>query len=466
MDGKKIRIGVLGCSNFLRNRIIEAVKKCEYCEIVCLASRNVEKAKSWSEEFGIESYGNYESLLRREDIDAVYVSLPIGLHKEWTIKSANAGKHVLCEKALAESLESVKEMIESCKMNKVKLSENIMIKFHPQHNKVFDMVNEGKIGEVFSVKSSFGHPPLDEKDIRYDKNLNNGVMEDLACYPIFISTKIFAGNPVSVNCSLQKDENGNEIRGHLELEFENGRVCLADFGFDNFYQNKYEVWGSEGLLRVNRAYPIDEMKPDIDYEHGFDEKDKVDIDGFNQYTKSFDEFCLDILEDRDSDFEGMLNLAKIMESLRISAKEVRKVKLSEIENKKKVVVVSGYFDPIHNGHLELMEKARSLGDKLIVIVNNDKQVNMKRGKDPFMNENDRKKLVESIRLVDEAFISIDTDRSVVESLREINPDIFANGGDRNQGEVPETPVCRELGIEMVDGQGEKIATSRDYYLNN
>jgi len=132
----------------------------------------------------------------------------------------------------------------------------------------------------------------------------------------------------------------------------------------------------------------------------------------------------------------------------------------------KVVVVSGYFDPIHVGHLELMEKAKSLGDKLIVIVNNDKQVIMKRGKDPFMNQDDRKKLIESIKHVDEAFISIDEDRSVCASLRAIKPNIFANGGDRHQGEVPETSVCRELGIEMVDGQGQKIASSRNYYNSN
>ncbi|HJO14468.1 MAG TPA: adenylyltransferase/cytidyltransferase family protein [Candidatus Pacearchaeota archaeon] len=132
----------------------------------------------------------------------------------------------------------------------------------------------------------------------------------------------------------------------------------------------------------------------------------------------------------------------------------------------KVVVVSGYFDPIHVGHLELMEKAKSLGDKLIVILNNDKQVFMKRSKEPFMDENDRKKLIESIKHVDEAFISIDEDRSVCASLRAIKPDIFANGGDRHQGEVPETSVCRELGIDMVDGQGEKIASSRDYYNSN
>jgi glycerol-3-phosphate cytidylyltransferase-like family protein len=90
---------------------------------------------------------------------------------------------------------------------------------------------------------------------------------------------------------------------------------------------------------------------------------------------------------------------------------------------------------------------------------------MKRGKNPFMNQEQRKKLLESIKYIDEVFISIDEDRSVCESLRFLKPDIFANGGDRHQGEIPEAKICRELSIEMVDGRGEKIASSRDYYLN-
>ncbi|MCK5211334.1 adenylyltransferase/cytidyltransferase family protein [Candidatus Parcubacteria bacterium] len=125
---------------------------------------------------------------------------------------------------------------------------------------------------------------------------------------------------------------------------------------------------------------------------------------------------------------------------------------------KKVVVVSGYFNPMHVGHLEMMEKAKKLGDYLVVILNSDHQVGLK-GRVPFMPEKDRKKIVEAIRYVDEVFPSIDKDKSVCESLRKIKPDIFAQGGDRHQGEAPETGVCKELEIEMVDGMGEKIRSS-------
>ena len=122
------------------------------------------------------------------------------------------------------------------------------------------------------------------------------------------------------------------------------------------------------------------------------------------------------------------------------------------------VAISGYFDPIHVGHLELIENAQKLGDYLIVIVNNDHQAILKKGK-PFMKEEERVKIVESIKGVDEVFLSIDQDRSICESLRKVNPDVFGNGGDRHQGEIPESAICKECNIEMVDGLGDKIQSS-------
>src|SRR3989344_7928937 len=125
----------------------------------------------------------------------------------------------------------------------------------------------------------------------------------------------------------------------------------------------------------------------------------------------------------------------------------------------KSVAVSGYFDPLHIGHIEYLKLAKALGDKLIVILNNDKQILIKRGKTPFMNQEQRKKLLESIKYVDEVFISIDEDKSVCESLKEIRPDIFAKGGDRFAYEIPETKICKELNIKIIDGLGDKIASS-------
>ena len=122
------------------------------------------------------------------------------------------------------------------------------------------------------------------------------------------------------------------------------------------------------------------------------------------------------------------------------------------------VAVSGYFDPIHVGHLDYLRMAKELGDYLVVIVNNNYQCKLKKGRH-FMDENDRVEIVKALRFVDEVFLSVDKDRTVCKSLEEIKPDIFANGGDRATSEVPETPVCKKFNIKMVDGLGDKIRSS-------
>lgn len=125
---------------------------------------------------------------------------------------------------------------------------------------------------------------------------------------------------------------------------------------------------------------------------------------------------------------------------------------------RKVVAVSGYFDPIHVGHLDYLEMSKKLGDKLVVIVNNNNQCVLKKGK-PFMDEDDRVRIVKSLSIVDEVFLSIDTDKTVCKSLEAIKPDVFANGGDRATSEVPESLICDKYSIEMIDGLGDKIRSS-------
>ena len=126
----------------------------------------------------------------------------------------------------------------------------------------------------------------------------------------------------------------------------------------------------------------------------------------------------------------------------------------------RTVAISGYFDPIHVGHLEYIIEAKKLGDKLVVIVNNNHQCVLKKGK-PFMDENDRVRIVSSIKYVDEVFLSIDKDKTVCKSLEKIKPTIFANGGDRKNYEIPESVICNKYNIEIIDGLGEKIRSSSD-----
>jgi len=157
---------------------------------------------------------------------------------------------------------------------------------------------------------------------------------------------------------------------------------------------------------------------------------------------------------------------KIME---ISTGEIDEEDITRIEddynrNKKIIVIASGYFDPLHIGHIEYLKLAKALGNKLVVILNNDKQCILKKGKS-FMSQNERKIILESLKSVDEVFLSIDEDKSVCKSIEALaekyknHEVIFAKGGDRFSHEIPEARVCTKLGIKIVDNLGKKIQSS-------
>ena len=130
-----------------------------------------------------------------------------------------------------------------------------------------------------------------------------------------------------------------------------------------------------------------------------------------------------------------------------------------------IVAASGYFDPLHIGHIEYLNLAKKLGDKLIVIVNNDHQAILKKGK-AFMSENERMAIVKELKCVDEVFLSVDNDPSVCESLRKIKPNIFAKGGDRIVSNIPEVSVCKEIECKIIDGLGAKIQSSSSLIKNS
>jgi D-beta-D-heptose 7-phosphate kinase/D-beta-D-heptose 1-phosphate adenosyltransferase len=139
--------------------------------------------------------------------------------------------------------------------------------------------------------------------------------------------------------------------------------------------------------------------------------------------------------------------------------------MKEIILKKKAIIVSGYFNPIHKGHIEYFNAAKKLGDALFVIVNNDNQRELKGSKE-FQTQEERVFIVENIKATDKAFMAIDTDRTVCETIKHIHKTesqeydlAFANGGDQNNNSIPEAPICMELNIELLDGLGEKVQSS-------
>ena len=182
-----LKFGIIGCSRIAKRSVIPAIIKSEFAEVKIIGSRSTEKAKEFASEFNCEKFGTYEDVISDDSVDAVYISTPINTHEEWSIKATEAGKHVYVEKSSTTDFDSARRMVESAKENNVRLMEGFMFRFHPQHQKVKELIKEGKIGEVKSFNGIFGCPAFPEGDIRYD----SGFLEDSGCYPICASRMIF-----------------------------------------------------------------------------------------------------------------------------------------------------------------------------------------------------------------------------------------------------------------------------------
>ncbi len=338
MTLKKVRIGILGCANVAAKYAIKAFQALDNAEVVAIASRDYPKAKEWGKKFGIEAVSSYDELLQRKDIDAVYIPLPIGLHEEWVLKAAAAGKHVLCEKSLAHNFASVKKMVELCRGKGVVLYENFMCDFHPQHAAVKNALEQSEVGQPLVFRGYFGIPPFPETSFRYNAALGGGSLNDTGAYTVFMARKMF-GEPISATATLFVDGKTKvDIQGSAFLEFSDSKVGLLSFGFNNVYQNNYSVWGSKGKITVNRAYSIPpEMNPQVELLKNENLRETVtalDLPAANHFELIFHDFCEMVLyKNKDKMnliYQQLLSQAKVLEAVRISAQENRKVNISEV----------------------------------------------------------------------------------------------------------------------------------------
>ena len=337
-----LRFGIIGCSEIAKRAVIPAILKAEFAELQMIGSRSIDKAKEFSNEFNCKNYGTYEDVISDESVDAVYISTPIGTHEEWAIKAANAGKHVHCEKSSTTSFESAKKMIENSKQNNVRIMEGFMFRFHPQHQKVKDLINNNKIGDLVSFNGTFGFPAFPEGDIRYNKKLGGGFLNDSGCYPICASRMIFEEEPIGVSCNLSIDAKaGVDVRGTSYMIFDKEKTASITYGNGYYYQSKYNVWGSGGIISLERAYSVPpDFKTSVNIqsntENTWDDtkNENYEINPTDHFLEMINVFCLEISGKKKSSFsfeQELENQAKVMELHRISSRENRFVSLDEIK---------------------------------------------------------------------------------------------------------------------------------------
>ena len=178
-----VRVGVLGCSSIARRRTIPALLACPDTVLTAVASRDWEKAKRLGAELGVAATG-YDELLDRDDVDAVYLSLPTGLHVDWGVRVLRAGKHLLVEKPAATTATEARQLVRVAAEQNLVLRENLTFLRHSQHRTVRQLLDAGRIGQLRSFSGAFCFPPPPDGDIRYVPELGGGALLDAGVYPI------------------------------------------------------------------------------------------------------------------------------------------------------------------------------------------------------------------------------------------------------------------------------------------
>lgn len=260
-----LRVGVLGCASIARRSVMPAMRAVEGLDLVAVASRSKQKAESFASQFDVEPVVGYQALLDRDDIDAVYVPLPVGLSSAWILKALESGKHVLAEKPLACNYESAAAMVAMARRHELLLMENFMFRYHPQHRIALELLEGGRLGALRLFRSSFGFPPLPAGNFRYDPALGGGALLDAGGYTIKAAQLFLGANLRVTSAVLHYDrDQGVDIHGSASLVSDAGVAAQVAFGFDNYYQCNYEIWGSTGNLVAERAFtPPPAMKPPL-----------------------------------------------------------------------------------------------------------------------------------------------------------------------------------------------------------
>ncbi|RIV26159.1 gfo/Idh/MocA family oxidoreductase [Alicyclobacillaceae bacterium I2511] len=257
----KVNWGILGTARIAEQQLIPAMQSAVNAHLLGVASRNETQANAYAQHNGIErAYGSYAQLLADPDIDAVYIPLPNDLHAEWTLQAAQAGKHVLCEKPAALNAAQAREMVQACAAHDVVFMEAFMYPFHPQWDRVRELLNSGELGELKIVHANFSYPLENPADIRWHPQMGGGSLYDVGCYCVHVARSLADNAPtVEVQGIAQFMEDGVVDKSFTgAFKFANGLLAHFDCSFEAADRQFVEIVGSRGSIQV--LYPF---RPDM-----------------------------------------------------------------------------------------------------------------------------------------------------------------------------------------------------------
>lgn len=333
---EKIRWGILSTASIAQKALLPAFERAKNAVVTAIATgSNVEKANALAKNFGIEKvYDCYEKLLADPEIDAVYIPLPNHLHKKWVIEAAQKGKHILCEKPAALSAEEFHKMEKVCREQNVYFMEAFMYHFHPQHERVKEIIDAGEIGDVSYMEAGFSFY-IDEaersRNIRMKEVSGGGSIYDVGCYAIHSIRNILRAEPEAVHVHAVMDEGykiDTDAVGYLR--FPNGMRATFDVSFNLAMRHEYKVFGTAGSIIVPRAYRPDKNGGEgliIVEKEGVTRTETVKGDQYRAQVEHLSQAILTGQEDLYHDLKNTLNNLKVVDACYASIQSGGEIKL-------------------------------------------------------------------------------------------------------------------------------------------
>ena len=331
------RIGIICPSEIAFRRFLPALKEAGCFEYagVSIASKEEfvgatdeiltkerAKAQTYVDSYGGKIYEGYRNLIESEDIDAVYLPLPPGLHYQWAKVALNAGKHILVEKPCTTALANTQDLLKEAESRSLAVHENYMFAFHDQLKAVNDIVDAGEIGNVRLYRISFGFPMRAQNDFRYNKALGGGALLDCGGYTLKYAS-LLLGPTAKMKYAQSNNIDGFcvDMYGSAALVNDKGVTAQVAFGMDQNYKCELEVWGSKGTLYTNRILTAPAgFVPEVVIRKG-NEEEKRNLPADDAFKKSILHFsnCIDDHATREENYLTLIKQAKLVEDFKALA---------------------------------------------------------------------------------------------------------------------------------------------------
>jgi predicted dehydrogenase len=299
---RKVSWGILSTAAIGIDKVIPAMQRGKWSEISAIASRDLDKARQVAQRLRIpRAYGSYEELLADDKIEAIYNPLPNHLHVPWTIRAAEAGKHVLCEKPIGLNLDEARQLLATRDRTGVKIQEAFMVRTHPQWIGTLELIKSGRIGDLRAIIGSFSYFNRDPANIRNQPEIGGGALMDIGCYPISLSRFLFGAEPRRVLGLIERDpELGTDRLTSALLDFRAGQSSFTCSTQMVPYQ-RMQICGTRGRIEVEIPFNAPPDRPTRIFIHdGSDlagnNPDVMEFTACDQYTIQGDMFSRAILE--------------------------------------------------------------------------------------------------------------------------------------------------------------------------